>query len=126
MIKDYLKSLEKNKDSLYYSKAIIKTLSHFKAEEIKLFDTLNESSLASYFIIATTLNEVQSKTIADTLTRSLKGFFLLHQEGFQEWILIDFGDIILHLFSQEGRDLYQLESLWSSFKQIPLQNEDYA
>jgi ribosome-associated protein len=75
------------------------------------------SSFADYFIIATAANVRHMNALIDTLDRDMKAFGvdMGGQEGSPEsgWILLDFGDIIVHLFSREQREFYNLEGLWS-------------
>ena len=74
------------------------------------------SSMCDYFIIASAPSIRQVKSIADAVKERLDSTpaRLLHQEGLKEgrWILLDYGDIVVHLFISEDRDYYQLERIW--------------
>ena len=103
-------------DSEPLAHRIIDLLSELQAEDIALLDIARSSSFADYFVLATARSPLQFTAIADRLGHELKeaGSPPRHQEGRKEsgWVLIDFGDVIVHLFSPEKRDYYRLEELW--------------
>jgi len=99
------------------------------AEEKKAKDTiiLNISKLtliADYFVITTGDSEPQLKAIYNFIMKKLKEneVRLLHYEGRPEtgWILLDYGDIVVHIFSQEKREFYDLEYIWQEAKRVRL------
>ena len=87
-----------------------------KTEDIKIVDLKNKSSIADAFIIATCRSTRHTNATADELTKRLKkiGILCPNPEGLPkcDWIIVDAGSIIVHLFRQEIRDLYSLEKLW--------------
>ncbi len=87
-----------------------------KAEDLKVVDLSNKSSIADSFIIATCRSTRHADSTADDLTRKLKklGVKCPSPEGRPQcdWVIVDAGSIIIHLFRQEIRDLYSLEKLW--------------
>ncbi len=87
-----------------------------KAENLKVIDLSNKSSIADSFIIATCRSSKHSDATADDLVRKLKklGIKCPNPEGRPkcDWIIVDSGPIIIHLFRQEIRELYNLEKLW--------------
>ena len=87
-----------------------------KAENLKIIDLTNKSSIADSFIIATCRSTRHADSIADELVRQLKkiGIKCPNPEGKPQcdWIIVDAGSVIVHLFRQETRDLYNLEKLW--------------
>ena len=91
-------------------------LDNAKAENLKVVDLSNKSSIADSFIIATCRSTRHADATADDLTRNLKKFGIKcpNPEGRPQcdWIIVDAGSIIVHLFRQEIRDLYSLEKLW--------------
>jgi len=95
----------------------VEILSDRQAEDIVQIDISRVSSFADYFVIATAANVRHMKALIDTLDREMKqaGADLKAQEGEAEsgWVLLDFEDVILHLFSREQREFYNLEGLWS-------------
>ena len=79
-----------------------------------------QTSIASYFVIATIDNERQAKAIEDEVLQQLRigqNIRPLGMEGVERnsggWVLLDYGDVIIHLFTDEKRDYYQLEELWN-------------
>jgi ribosome-associated protein len=86
------------------------------AEEIVLLDLRQVSIIADYFVICSATTERQTKAILDSLTEELKkeGVRPLHVEGTTRsgWILIDYADVIVHIFTPDQRTFYQLEELW--------------
>lgn len=94
-----------------------------KALNVSILDIRNLTVLADFFVIASGRSVLQVKNLADTIARTLSeemGLNPLRQEGLAEgkWIVLDYGTIIIHLFRQEERDFYQLESLWG--EAVPL------
>ena len=95
---------------------ILSILDDAKAENLKLIDLSNKSSIADSFIIATCRSTRHADATADDLTKKLKklGVKCPNPEGRPQcdWLIVDAGSIIIHLFRQEIRDLYNLEKLW--------------
>jgi ribosome-associated protein len=104
-------------DSLELARYIVDTIADQKGEKVLLLDIQELSILADYFVIASTTSERQAKAILDDIRTKVKQTFdarLLHIEGDPTtgWVLIDYGDVVVHLFSQEMREYYDLEGLW--------------
>lgn len=93
-----------------------------KAEDIRVIDISEVSVLADYFLIASGKNRNQLQALADEVEERLgrAGYLMKQSEGYDSanWILLDFGDIIVHLFDQENRLFYDLERIWRDGKQI--------
>ena len=104
-------------DSADIAQRLVDILSDRQAEDITQIDISKVSTFADYFVIATAGNVRQMNALIDTLDREMKqaGVEMGSQEGDPEsgWILLDFEDVIVHLFSQEQREFYDLEGLWS-------------
>ncbi len=87
-----------------------------KAEDLKVIDLSNKSSIADSFIIATCRSTKHTDSTADDLIKKLKklGIKCPNPEGRPQcdWIIVDAGSIIIHLFRQETRQLYNLDKLW--------------
>ncbi|MEZ4657448.1 MAG: ribosome silencing factor [Caldilineaceae bacterium] len=89
------------------------------ASDILLLDIREQSSIADYFVIATVYNERQAKAIEDEIYEKLKleqNIRPLNMEGAGSgggWALLDYGDVIVHLFTEEARAFYDLEGLWN-------------
>ncbi|MBQ8941533.1 MAG: ribosome silencing factor [Firmicutes bacterium] len=103
-------------------KAAYKGLDDKLAIDIKVLDISELSPIADYFVIASGSNSNQIKAMADSVEEALykAGFRLNHSEGMQtgSWILLDFGDIIVHLFNEEDRGFYSLERIWGDAKEV--------
>lgn len=93
-----------------------------KAEDIKIIDIQNVSVLADYFIIANGSNPSQVKAMVDGVEEALgkAGYICKQIEGYGAagWILMDYGDIIVHAFSKEDRLFYDLERIWRDGKLV--------
>lgn len=100
----------------------IEALEDKKAEDIRVIDISEVSVLADYFLIASGKNRNQLQALADEMEEKLgrAGYPMKQSEGYDSanWILLDFGDIIIHLFDQENRLFYDLERIWRDGKQI--------
>lgn len=86
------------------------------AEDIKTIEIGEKTSIADYFVLATGGSVLQTQAIANEIEEKVEkvGFEVLSKEGFRDgsWILIDLGDIIVHVFTKEQREFYNLEKLW--------------
>ena len=84
--------------------------------DIKILDLRRLTSITDYFVICTASVEVHAKAIADWTLENLekKGIKVWHNEGYRacRWILLDYVDIVVHIFLKEVREFYALEKLW--------------
>ena len=105
----------------------IDALEDRKGEDIRVIDISEISTLADYFIIAAGTNRNQVQALADNVQEKLgrAGYMSKNVEGYDSanWILIDFGDIIVHVFDSENRLFYDLERIWRDGKLIEHQYE---
>ena len=102
-------------------KIAVNALDSKKALDIKVIEIADVSSLADYFIIASGTSNTHVKTLADEAEFQLaqKGVNVDHIEGRStQWILLDYRDIVIHVFSGENRDFYDLERLWTDGKEL--------
>ena len=97
-------------------------LSDKKGEDIKIIDITGVSVLADYFIIANGNSDSQVNALVDNVEEELHkaGYHLKQREGRanSSWILLDFGDIIVHVFDKDNRLFYDLERIWKDGKNI--------
>ena len=104
------------------AKLAIQALEDKKAEDIRVIDISEVSVLADYFIIAGGGNRNQIQALSDNVEEKLgrAGYPVRQIEGYNtaNWILLDFGDVIVHIFDKENRLLYDLERIWRDGKQI--------
>ena len=93
------------------------------AEDIKIIDIRSISVLADYFIIADGNNKNQVQAMVDNVQEELFGYEMKQMEGYREgnWILLDFGDIIIHIFDKENRLFYDLERIWKDGKEVSIE-----
>ena len=100
----------------------IAALAEKKAADIRVIDISEVSVLADYFIIANGSNRPQIQALSDEVSEKMEkaGAVLKQTEGYENanWILLDFGDVIVHIFNQENRLLYDLERIWRDGKQV--------
>ena len=111
-----------NKQSKEMAKLAYQALSEKKAEDIRIIDISEISVIADYFIIASGSNANQLQAMQDSVDEQLykAGYDAKQIEGNQRssWILMDYSDIIVHIFSKEDRLFYDLERIWRDGKDI--------
>lgn len=87
-----------------------------KGEDIRVIDIAGISTLADYFVIANGTNESQVHALVENVEEKLEksGYTLKQREGYGlgNWVLLDFGDIIIHVFDKDNRLFYDLERIW--------------
>lgn len=109
-------------ETLDIVKTAVEALRDKKAEDITVIDITGVSSIADYFIIANGNNQNQLTAMQDAVDEALykTGLHVKQIEGNQQstWILMDYQDIIVHLFSKEDRLFYDLERIWRDGKII--------
>ena len=97
-------------------KMICQAISSKKGVLIKVLDVKDLTSVADYFILSSTRNKKQAQAAADAVEEKMKenNIRCLRKEGYREgdWILMDFSDVILHIFTDDERRHYELDSLW--------------
>lgn len=103
---------------------IVKALDSKKAEDIKVIKVGDLTVIADYFVIADGTSSTQTKALAD------EAEFKMQENGVvpnrvqgnngSNWVIIDYGDIVVHVFSKEQRDFYNLERLWRDGEDIDI------
>jgi ribosome-associated protein len=87
-----------------------------KAEDIKILDLRELTTVTDYFVICTAFSDTQVKAVADAVMEGSKkiGERVWHKEGMTQksWVLLDFVDVVVHIFLRETRNFYSLEKLW--------------
>ena len=106
------------------AKLAIQALEDKKAEDIHVIDISEVSDLADYFIIADGNNRNQVQAMIDNVEETLgkEGYHPKQIEGYQaaNWVLMDYTDIIVHVFDKENRLFYDLERIWRDGKTVSL------
>jgi ribosome-associated protein len=96
-----------------------------KAQGLQLLDLQDLSGIADSFLLCTGSSTTHIRTIADAVEAALKaeGQRALHREGVPEsgWILLDYGDVVVHIFLPETRAFYALDRLWGDAPELPIQ-----
>ena len=91
-------------------------LENKKATNIEVLNVAEQTSLAEYFVVASCQSTVQVRACVDEVEEKMSeaGFPVQHNEGYKggSWILMDFGDVIVHVMQQETRECYSIERLW--------------
>ncbi len=97
---------------------VLDTLDNAKAEDVTCIDLTGKTSLGDHMIVASGRSQRQVTAVADHLIKRLKdeGFGRVRVEGLPhcDWVLIDAGDVIVHIFRPDVREFYNLEKMWSA------------
>lgn len=95
-----------------------------KAKDLKVLKTAEKTILADYFVICNGSTSTHIKALVDEVDRKLSeaGEPPIRREGLRSdiWVLMDFGSVIVHVFTDEARKFYDLERLWSDAEEIPI------
>lgn len=104
-------------------------LGNFKGINLKVLDMRKTTSLADYFVLASATNSSMANAMSDEIGKQMKrkGQTIISKEGLHQstdWILIDAGDIIVHIFDESSREAYDIDNLWS-VPSVEIPNEYY-
>lgn len=114
-------------DSLKFAKSIAQLVQNKKGFDIKILDIRKISSISDYFVICSADVDKQVKAIADEVEEKLnsQGIKCFHREGYETltWVILDYFDVIVHIFKTEARNYYNLEKLWGDAPVIPIDEE---
>ena len=106
--------------------AVTKALDSKKGQDIKLLKIDHVSSLADYFLICTGTSNTHVRTLCDFAEYTLEqlGETMLSREGHRgnSWELLDYGTIVVHVFTEEARKFYDLERLWADAEVVDLKD----
>jgi ribosome-associated protein len=101
-----------------------------KAKQIIVIDLDGVSSVSDFFVLMSGESDTQVKAIADHITRELRSqkISAYHSEGFRSlrWVLLDYVDVVVHIFRPEAREFYGLERLWGDAKIDFIMDDDHA
>lgn len=107
-----------------FFQAAIAAIEDKKGLDIKILHTEQVTSLCSYFIICSGTSSTHLKTLADECEYKLseQGFNVDHREGRHDggWILLDYGEVIIHIYNKQSRAFYDLERLWKDANEIDI------
>ncbi len=121
---------ERSGRALELSRVCARIADDNRAKDILLLDLRKATSLVDYFMIATATSRRQSHAIAEEIDQEMKrrGEAKLGMEGSEEgrWVLVDYGDLVVHVFSVEARDYYRLEEIWGDADRLDWHDPDRA
>lgn len=107
---------------------IQKALEDKKVTNIEVLDVAEQTSLADYFVVASCQSTVQVRACVDKIEEKLEeaGFEINHKEGYRggSWILVDCGDVIVHVMQHEMREFYAIERLWDDVGNVEESEEE--
>jgi ribosome-associated protein len=113
---------EENLEAIELARTIVSMLEERQGADILLLDVSEITILADYFILCSANSERQLRALSGDISKQLKGEFgrPLNIEGEPEsgWVLIDYGDTVVHLFLPDVREFYALEDLWQAAKTV--------
>ena len=122
------KDMTRNTSSQDTVKTICELLASKQATDIKIVEISGISDLADYFVICSGRSMPQVKAIFDNLEEQLEkqGRFAIRKEGYTEgrWIAVDYGDVIVHIFHKDTREIYSLDTLWNNGSNVTDYNVD--
>lgn len=102
--------------------AAVKALDSKKGRNIQVLHTGPLTTLADYFVLCTAGSTTQIKALCDEVQKRVEelGETMHHMEGFRDggWVLMDFSDVVVHVFLEQERDFYDLERLWADAEEI--------
>ncbi|MEG8945748.1 ribosome silencing factor [Rosettibacter firmus] len=115
-------------DSLKFAKQIAQLILNKKGYDIKILDIRKISTISDFFVICSAEVDKQVKAIADEVEEKLtkKGIKCFSKEGYEtlNWVILDYFDVIVHIFRNETRNYYNLEKLWGDAPLISFDNEE--
>jgi ribosome-associated protein len=101
-----------------------------RACDVVVLDVSAVTLVSDYFVICSGTSRVQIKAIADGVREKLseRGVKLHHQEGYDTatWILLDYGDVVVHVFNEHEREFYDLERLWGDAPELVRETSDWG
>lgn len=107
-------------------KKITEIIQSKKGYDIKILDLKNLTTIADYFIICSADANLQVKAIADEIDNKLskEGIKCFHKEGYNtlNWVLLDYFEIVVHIFKKSSREFYKIEKLWGDAKTTSIPN----
>lgn len=115
-------------EPLRFSKMIAEIIKTKKGFDINILDLRKLSGIADFFVICSADADRQVKAIADEVDEKLhnQGIRCFHKEGYEtmNWIILDYFDVIVHVFRAEARNYYNLEKLWGDAPVIKIKNDE--
>lgn len=125
------KSRNKTADSAQLIDTITEALLEKKAKDIVLLDVRDLTTLTDYFIVCHGTSETQIRALAGNVTEKTKkqiGEAVWKQEGMdaRRWIILDYVNIVVHIFNEEKREFYGIERMWSDAEKTEIEDNEIA
>lgn len=103
-------------DSKLFAEKIADLIFNKKGYDVRIIDLRNIATFSDFFVICSADSDTQVKAIADEIDKSLRdeGIKCWHKEGYMalSWVLLDYVDVVVHVFKKEAREFYNIEKLW--------------
>jgi ribosome-associated protein len=113
-------------DSKKFAKKIADLIFNKKGYDVIIIDLQNIASFTDYFVICSADSDTQVKAISDEIDKNLRdeGIKCWHKEGLSalSWVLMDYVDVVVHVFKKEARDFYNIEKLWGDAPSIEVED----
>ena len=102
-----------------------KALDEKKGKEIAAIEVTEQTTLADYFVIATGSSNTQINALSGSVEKAMKeqaDEMPLRREGYRDgtWVLLDYGSVVVHVFTEEAREFYSLERLWADAENVDI------
>ncbi len=111
-------------------KIIAEAAEEKKANDVMVLDIRDITTIADYFVICSGHNNLQTKAIIENVMDKLeeKNIYPINREGMEatKWVVLDYADVMVHIFAQEQREFYELERLWKDAKVVELGDLELA
>lgn len=113
-------------DSITLANKIAELIFNKKGYDVRILDLKEVASFADYFVICSADSDTQVKAIADEVDKTLRdqGMKSWHKEGYKalNWVLLDYVDVVVHIFKKDMREFYNLEKLWGDAPVIDVED----
>jgi ribosome-associated protein len=111
-----------NMDAKTFAEKVCEILGNHKAEDVVMINVMGKTEVADYYVVAGGRSMTHTRALIEHVEEETEkiGFSAIRREGVREgrWAVLDFGDVIVHIFNDESRLFYHLESLWDDGKNI--------
>lgn len=111
-------------DSKLFAEKIADLIFNKKGYDVRIIDLRNLTTFSDFFVICSADSDTQVKAIADEIDKSLRdeGIKCWHKEGYMalSWVLLDYVDVVVHVFKKEAREFYNIEKLWGDAPSIEI------
>jgi ribosome-associated protein len=101
---------------------ILQALDEKKAQDVVTLDVSGQTQMTDYLVICTGTSNIHIRSLADGVLEEMKkrGIKGVRAEGYNEarWVLLDYGDVVLHVFAQDDREFYRLEEFWNAAPRV--------